>query len=327
MFNNFVNRHDLHTLVERGPRLALRTVAKFAQSKHRRVQSAWQHSSAPPTNWWNIPAVRARWNALISGDPALDYRQYALQKFLSQRRDLIALSPGCGTGHREIQWAKLDAFSRIDAYDLSEPRIEEARKRARESECDNIVHFHSGDIYALDLPRDHYDIVFAEQSLHHFSPLEPLLTRLRASLKPDGYFLVNEFVGPTRFQWTDRQLEVVNGLLSTLPEECRRIWRTGALKRRVFRPSKLRMVLTDPSEAIESARIVPLLEEMFEVTELTGYGGTVLHLLLNGIAHHFTSDDAPCRRLLDSCFAIEDALIESGELASDYAFAVCRKRR
>ena len=82
----------------------------------------------------------------------------------------------------------------------------------------------------------------------------------------------------------------------------------------------------DPSEAVESARIIPLLHKIFEVIEIKEYGGTILHLLFSGIAHHFISPEAEAQRFLELFFEIEDQLLAQGDLQSDFIVAVCKKR-
>jgi hypothetical protein len=86
--------------------------------------------------------------------------------------------------------------------------------------------------------------------------------------------VLNEYIGPARFQWTARQLEAVNALRELLPPRYRVRWQDRGLKRRVHRPSRLSMMLYDPSEAVESDRIVPSLDKFFAVVERRDYGGT-----------------------------------------------------
>jgi hypothetical protein len=86
------------------------------------------------------------------------------------------------------------------------------------------------------------------------------------------------------------------------------------------------MRLGDPSEAIESSQILPLLRRSFEVVELRELGGSLLHMLLSEIAHNFVGDDPETRRALRLCFDAEDLLIASGELGHDFAVAACRRR-
>jgi len=326
VFGNWVNFNDIFFLLQRSRSAFSSLSSKIIQTKTSRIKSAWEHTSGPPINWWDIPAVRERWNRLISGDPNIEYYEYISEKYLNNKGTLSALSVGCGTGHRELKWAAGGKFSVIDAYDLSEQRIRFAAEAAEKEGFGDIIHYHVGDIYTADISRNHYDIILLEQSLHHFSPVEALLVRLNTLLKQDGLVVVNEFVGPTRFQWTDRQLEAINGLLSTLPVKYRTLWNSDSVKRRISRPSKLSMILGDPSEAVESSNIMPMLHKVFNVLEVNAYGGTILHILFHGIAHNFLSEDDETQRLLNVCFQLEDSLLKNGDVESDFVVAVCAKR-
>ena len=62
-----------------------------------------------------------------------------------------------------------------------------------------------------------YDVAFGISSIHHVSDLRHLFQQVAAALKPGGYFLLDEYVGPSKFQWTDEQLSVVNEQLEALP--------------------------------------------------------------------------------------------------------------
>lgn len=327
MFNNLVNAHDLLRLAERVKQGQLNQVlSRLAGSRQERIARSWKHVQNPPTNWWDIPAVRERWNYLISGNVKVDYYEYVSRKHLSYGESLSGLSLACGTGHRELRWAELGRFKSIDAYDLSQSRIEYASNKANEKGYGDIISYHVADVYDIEMRECYYDIVLAEQSLHHFSPLEKILLRINRFLKPNGHLIVNEFVGPTRFQWTDRQLEVASGLLSVLPVKYRVLWNSSSVKSKAFRPSRLSMMLSDPSEAVESSRIMPLLYEIFDVIEVREYGGSVLNLVFSAIAHNFLSEDDKTQRFIRLCFEIEDLMLESGDIQSDFAVVVCKKR-
>lgn len=325
MFNNLVNIHDFYTLLERLRKRQFGLIFSRLAGSEKRTKKAWQ-STERTIEWCDIPAVKKRRNYLITGDADVEYYEYVSRKYLSDRRPLRALSLGCGTGARELIWAGSRKFKSIDAYDLSEKRIELARKRAEEKGYGEVIEYHAANVYHIEMTDGSYDVVLAEQSLHHLSPLAEILQRLNRSLKPDGCFIVNEFVGPIRFQWTDRQLEVINGLLSILPERYKVRRSDGSIKSRVFRPSRLRCILYDPSEAVESAEIMPLLHKIFNVVEVKNWGGTVLHMLFHDIADNFMSEDEETQHFLKLCFEAEDLLLQCGDIESDFVFAVCKKR-
>src|SRR5207237_3019737 len=111
---------------------------------------------------------------------------------------------------------------RLDAYDLADGAIEQARRLASAAGLRG-VHYHIADLDTLALPAASVDAVFAHQSVHHVERLEALYATVRDSLRPGGVFHLHEFVGPSRFQWTDAQLRLVNGLLDELPARLRRL--------------------------------------------------------------------------------------------------------
>jgi len=321
MFKNIINRHDIIGFIKALKYIKFRQlISHILDKKEDRVKTAWAERTIP---YWPVE-LQKRVNYLVSKNSDIDYFEYICRKYLSGRDSLIALSLGCGSGEGEIIWAKKGHFKRIDAYDLSESRIKMATSQAKEEGLDGILKFYVRDILKLEVKKDYYDIVLVGSSLHHFSPLEKVISIINEFLKPGGYLLVCEFVGPTRFQWSDRQLAVANALLAILPDKYKKTTR-GDYKRNIPRPGYLRMLLTDPSEAIESSRIMPLLHKYFEIVELKEIGGTIINLVFTKIAHNFTSEDAIAKRFLRICGDVEDLLMEIDDIESDHVVAICKK--
>ncbi|MBN2375174.1 MAG: class I SAM-dependent methyltransferase [Sedimentisphaerales bacterium] len=283
-------------------------------------------SSKKASAWWVIPGVLRHWNELITGDPEIDYCDYIADKYLSGSAGLRGLSLGCGDGNKVLNWLRLCDFQKITAYDITPSRIEFAKKKAEEKGCADKLEYMVQDINKIDYPSDFYDFVFIEQSLHHFSPLKDLLLKINDTLHSGGYFVINEYVGPDRFQWTQAQLDLANAVLRMLPEKYRVRQVDGAVQKKIYRPGRLQMILRDPSEAVESSNIMPLLHEVFDVVEERPYNGAILHLLFNGIARNFCNDDEDSRRILRLCIEIEDVMTEIGQVQSDYAVVICRKK-
>jgi ubiquinone/menaquinone biosynthesis C-methylase UbiE len=299
---------------------------KVITSKRQKVEKTWASTQTPPTSWWHIPEVRDRWNSMISGDLKTDPQEYVCKKYFADKQSLKLLSLACGTGSREIRWAELKKFIQIDAYDISKPRIEYAKKQAENKGLNKIINFEISDVFKISMGTDKYDVVATEGALHHFSPLETILLKIENCLKPDGYFVVNDFVGPTRFQWTKRQLAVVNGLLALLPIDYKREWDNVTIKQKVYKPSILSMILNDPSEAIESSKIILQLNKIFDVIEIKEYGGTILNPLFSRIAHNFISEKDEAKDFLKLCFKVEDLLLAKKDIQSDYVLAICKKK-
>ena len=79
-------------------------------------------------------------------------------------------------------------------------------------------------------------------------------------------------------------------------------------------------------EAIRSGEIRALLHNRFAPVVERQLGGSVQHLLYNGIMHHFRDDDAEACAHLERTLQLEDALVDSGLLTSDFVLSIGRRR-
>jgi 2-polyprenyl-3-methyl-5-hydroxy-6-metoxy-1,4-benzoquinol methylase len=324
VFRNYVNRYDATRLTRKLRKLeGGRVLAKVRVRGQARVVEHWADIDPSMQEWWAIPAVQRRWNTFASGDPDVTFPMHVARTHLAGRDGLRALSLGCGTGGNEINWAKLGVFEEIVGVDISPERIAAANAEAVRLGLDKHLTFRVADALELIQAHETYDVVLGLHSLHHFERLDATMVRVAQLVRPDGFLVVDEFVGPTRFQWTSAQLAAADRLLAALPEERRRLV-DGRIKHRAVRPSRLSMILDDPSEAVDADRLLPSIHANFEVVEDLPYGGTVLHVALSGIAQNFLGDDAETAELVARCFAAEDA--DLPRLGHDFAFMVCRPR-
>jgi hypothetical protein len=157
--------------------------------------------------------------------------------------------------------------------------------------------------------------------------LEHLLDQLVASLRPGGLLVVNEYIGPARFQWLDKTEELMNRMLDVLPDDKRLNRFNGFVKEQMTRTPAEEIARIDPSESVRSDEIVQLLESRFETLYRADFGGTLLQFLLADIAANFSPDDPKEVALLDLMSLFEEVLIAERVLPSDFAFFVLKSRR
>jgi ubiquinone/menaquinone biosynthesis C-methylase UbiE len=324
--SRLIRHDDFFLFLEKARSVGLRKLlGRILGTGRKKVEESWEHITSERSNWWDLEGVAKRWNRLISGDAEVTYQDYVAKKYLHRRKGLRAVSIGCGTGGKEIIWAETKRFRSIQGFDISRPRIEFARELVRKSTFNNQLRFEVGNVHDLDLQPASFDVVIFDNSLHHCSPLAQVIERVDRWLTEDGILIANEYVGPSRFQWTDDQVTITNALLQMLPAHLRRR-KDGRRKERMSRPGSLAVRINDPSEAAESHLILSLLEQRFETLELRPYGGTILANLLKDIAHNFMDDIQGARDWLNFVFDVEDRLIELKRIPSDYVFGVFRKR-
>lgn len=113
--------------------------------------------------------------------------------------------------------------------------------------------------------------------------------------------------------------------MSLIPERLRRL-RWDAVKFMEGRPTVEDVVAASPFESIRSSEIFPLFQEHFEMVLVRRLGGTIQHLLYNGIVHNFLPDDDEAIRNLRAILKMEDALVDSELLPSDFMLLVGRRQ-
>jgi SAM-dependent methyltransferase len=228
----------------------------------------WDRESGDPTHisWLASAEVRRYINRSISGDEdrgALDWFQ---QKF--PRRFGRGLSIGCGTGALERDLIRRGICERVDAFDGSLASLWFARKEARAAGFEEQVRYFAADFNAISLPAGTYDIVFVHQALHHVTELEGLYATIVRSLRDGGLLYIDEYVGPSRFDWDEALIRPHRAIYDALPERTR-------AEQKLLLPIQP----DDPSEAVRSSEIIDRLRIGFRVLEQRDYGGNLLSVL------------------------------------------------
>ncbi|MEJ2568199.1 MAG: hypothetical protein P8Z50_04915, partial [candidate division WOR-3 bacterium] len=141
------------------------------------------------------------------------------------------------------------------------------------------------------------------------------------AMNPGGLLVINEYIGPNRFQWTNQQLKKANYYLNKIPGHYRYLWQSRRIKKKIYRPGLLRMILSDPSEAVDSEEILPQISRKFKKIEEKPYGGNLLHLIFKDISHNFTKNTSDINKMLDFLFRAEDEFLENTD-KSDFLFGV-----
>jgi len=306
-------------------------MASDATADAARVDAVWGNPAdwdADGLHWGALPAIQQAINRRVTGDPALGPLAWFFARVGRERSLPIprALVLGCGGGQLERQLAASGWVQDIVGTDLS-PRVLDHAAAAARAEGFSSIRYLPGDMNRLDLDEAPFDVVFGVSAVHHCADLEALCGAVDRLLIPTGWFYLDEYVGPNRFQWTDPQLRHVNRLLDLLPDDLVRT-ATGQIRRNFQLASAEAVAAFDPSEAVRSAEIPAIIAERFEVVERRGYGGALLHLLLAQVAQNFLSapDRARAEVYLDRLIEAEERLHRAGRIDDDFMVILARRR-
>lgn len=273
-------------------------------------------------NWWQSPEIIRHVNKTICGE-ALDGWNAGPMKLLKQvlpenYRLKRALSVGCGVGNKEIMLLENDIVEEFICFDLSEEGIKRARKNAEEKGMSDRILFLNEDFFTSCYANEVFDMVFWDNSLHHMTDTTFAVQKSYDILQEGGIFFLNDFVGKNRFQWSDMEMIIVNGIRSFLSEDLFVLNDGNKLRRFISRPSLEYMIAADPSEAADSEAILPAIRKIFKEPFIVPTGGIVYHVAIQFILNNISEDSD----LLAYLLQLDDQVIKMGMTCYAFALAV-----
>jgi SAM-dependent methyltransferase len=209
----------------------------------------------------------------------------------------------------------------VDAYDMSTASLARAAERIK-THCGTTerCRFLPIDLNKEILPEAAYDAVLTTGTMHHVENLDFCFRNIGRSLRPGGYLWLNDYVGPSRFQWSNTQMRLADELLALVPKAWRR-------RDKVVRCDARALRARDPSEAVASQLIEAALAAHFEIVQKWPRGGTLLAPIFgSGSLDAAMADSPEGLAVLAAMFAAEQHLIRDGALPSDSYVYIAKPR-
>ncbi len=294
--------------------------SKATFTRIKRTQSAFNSVNIEASNWWMIPLIRERWNKMITGDKAVSYEEFISENILNEYDYFKIVSIGSGICSHEIKLAELNPRWSILCVDISNHLLKKAAQIAKNKKLSNIS-FLNKNIYEYSLPDKSFDAFLFHSSLHHFDNIEVFLRdKVVSKLKPNGKLIINEYVGVNRLQFKKNQIASINKCIKLIDKKYRLVYRTNVFKNRYYSLGLLRMIISDPSECIDSEKILPSIHKYFNILIERPFGGNILMGALKHISHHFIEVDDDKLENLHRIMMFEDTYLNENK--SDYIFGV-----
>lgn len=266
----------------------------------------------PENHYWGAqPLVRRAINRRVTGDP----NRWPMEWFgarYAPRPFSRGLSIGCGSGQLERDVMAKGICHTVEGIDFSAAAIAEARRQAHETRLSSALDYRVEDIERLRLPESRYDVVFFHGSLHHVRSVERVLDEVGSGLTPGGVLYLDEYMGPSRTEWTREEWSFARSAFRALPR---------ALKNR--EELAVPLPLDDPLESVRSSAIRPAVYSRFRVLDERPYGGNLLWFLFPCLDMGLLREDTT--GILSRIIALEDHLLERGWVESYFRVIVAQK--
>lgn len=283
----------------------MKVVPNAAVAWNRLERSDW-------VNWWSSPKCRAYYNEQICGRPVSKTSEgcrVRLAETLDGRKLGLGVSVGCGGAEKELALIEDGLVERFELWDIAPNLAERACAAAEQLGIGDRVDYRVGNAFA-QTPKEKFDLVYWDHSLHHMADVGAALRWSVETLKPGGYILINDYVGPNRLQYSKREVDLVNDFIAR--------YGLGGPHHTSTIITKLRQWWRDPSEAPQSERIDEAVRTILPGAVMKPIGGVFLNMLGGRVAPH--GDDSG----LMEPFLAEDAQATANGLYH-FAFALWQK--
>jgi SAM-dependent methyltransferase len=217
--------------------------------------------------WNDLPQVVAYMSENFTGHPGKwwvdDFKERFCQTPLAR-----VLVLNCGNGWVERELVDKGMALAVTAFDYSADLL----RAAMEARDRRPIHYVRADANTVSFAPEAFDAVFNVAALHHVQYLNRLCRELCQSLKPTGVLVNFDYIGPHRNQYSRAHWRRIVRANRQLPAEVR--------KARLLRPHLPSLLKSDPTEAIHSDLILPVVGRYFDIVERHDTGGGIAYEIL-----------------------------------------------
>jgi ubiquinone/menaquinone biosynthesis C-methylase UbiE len=249
-----------------------------------------------------------------------------LQRTYFQKPAENALSLCCGSGQNERRMVQVGIPKKMTALDISDGQLKRAREEAKKVGYDQIIDYQHANIQEVILPENQYDLVIVVAGLHHLVNLPHVFKQIHRTLKPEGIFVLTEYVGPDHMDYTPWERELIQKTLFSLDENKRQGKITGHLMERAGLQTREQAILRDPSEGVNSSLIMQNLRNYFNIDVEIEMGHSLLRECLYDLVDNFAYDDKKDQKILNDLIDLERSLRKHKIIKNHHVFGVYKPK-
>ena len=194
--------------------------------------------------------------------------KHFLKYFVNGKAFSRALIINCGNGWVERQLYDLGIFKSAVAFDYSEELLNQAKKAADL----RAIEYIQADCNKVEFEEDSFDLIVNVAAMHHVQLIDRMHRLLAKALRPEGYFLNFDYVGPHRNQYGKEHFEIIKTVNNLLP--------LGFANKNLFHPHLETMLHVDPTEAIHSELTMECFNRYFSTEERLDLNGAIAYQIM-----------------------------------------------
>ncbi len=267
-------------------------------------------------HYWSNRYLRPQLEQFGFSHPDGFFKLYAVKAFNEKKHNdtMQIVSIGAGNCDTEIRLALGLIESGIKDFiiqcmDINEAMFQRGLAMAKDAGVASHLQFLQADFNGWK-SQQLYDLVIANQSLHHVVELEHLFAQIKSSMHEQSYFITSDIIGRNGHR---RWPEAV--------KELKRIWREMPKRYRynhqLKRPQK-RFINHDCSigsfEGIRAQDVLPLLVKNFHFETYIPFANLILIFIDRGFGLNFDADNPEDIAFIDRIHQLDEELILAGTI-------------
>lgn len=276
-------------------------------------------------HYWSCKYLQPRLLHFGYSHPQDFFAKEIARQIQALARPVRVISLGAGNGDVEIEIASLLRDRgvngvRIECLDINPTMLARCSENAQAQGLQEVVVPVVGDFNRWT-PDCAYDVVLANQSLHHVVELEALFDRVLDAIGDYGVFLISDTIGRNgHLRWPEALQQV------------RAFWNELPMRKR-FNAQLLRQesdfvdwdCSTEAFEGVRAQDILPLLVERFQFEVFIPWGNVIDIFIDRAYGHHHDAHDPADCAFIDRIQECDEQGILEGRWKPTHMIGVLRK--
>lgn len=268
----------------------------------------------PIFHYWAHTYLRPQFESIGYASPN-DFFLKSVQQRLQMTSDQVrVLSVGTGRCEMELNLAREllaqgTQHVSFTCLDLNGKMLRSAATEATRHGIERMFTFVEGDV-AKRKTADKYDVIIANQCLHHFVALEAIFDNIHASLVPGGWFITSDVIGRNGHQLWPEALQEVLALWQTLPRRCKHDRTLGRVSDKFVNYNHANVGF----EGIRAQDVLRLLIERFEFEVFAPHACIILPFVERRFGWNFDDKQESDRQFIDRVALRDETLLAAGKV-------------
>ena len=301
--------------------------ARARQEVERFAQEEVVNDLPPIFHYWSNKYLRPRLETFGFSYPEDFFARQIERQIAKTGKTARVISIGAGNCDGELRIAGLlrergIAEFTIECLDLTQAMLERGAARAQAEGMSSHFQFTCGDFNRWE-PQGSYDVVMANQSLHHVVELENLFTAVHRAIGDDGIFATSDMIGRNGHMRWPEALKFVQAFWKELPDSYRYNLQLNWMSRKFRNWDNAR----EGFEGIRAQDILPLAIERFGFDFFYAHSNLIDPFVDRSFGPHFRVEREWDRDFIDRVQARDEAEIEAGRIKPTHVLAVMRRDR